>query len=178
MFGYVWQILVDFGRSWLSLSASPIFGCEEHIEAMELSRAWGLGPLPIPGSAIVQSKVIFHQQRKLMGSSAQIGSGVCQCRWQAQVRKVPEVPRVPVQGQVQVPGASSGRFRRVPVCAGGGGRRRFRQNRSRFQKVQEGLGSSRFEIGKTYAHDTATYTLLLLGIPPKLIFSLCNLHYF
>ena len=50
---------------------------------------WALGPM------------IFHffpQQRKLMGSSAQISSGVCRCG-----------------SQEQVPEESSGRFRRVPV---------------------------------------------------------------
>ena len=41
---------------------------------------------------------IFPQQRKLMGSSAQISSGVCRCG-----------------SQEQVPEESSGRFRRVPV---------------------------------------------------------------
>ena len=40
------------------------------------------------------------QQRKLMGSSAQISSGVCRCG-----------------SQEQVPEEGSGRFRRVPVCA-------------------------------------------------------------
>ena len=28
---------------------------------------------------------------------------------------------------------------------------------------------SRFDTEKTYAHDTATYMFLLLGIPPKLV---------
>ena len=48
----------------------------------------------------------FRQQLKLMGSSAQISSGVCRCG-----------------SQEQVPGECSGRFRRVPVCAGVGSRR-------------------------------------------------------
>ena len=46
---------------------------------------------------------IFPQQRKLMGSSAQISSGVCRCG-----------------SQEQVPEEGSGRFRRVPVYAGVG----------------------------------------------------------
>ena len=41
----------------------------------------------------------FPQQRKLMGSSAQISSGVCRCG-----------------SQEQVPEKGSGRFRKVPVC--------------------------------------------------------------
>ena len=49
--------------------------------------------------------VFFPQQRKLKGSSAQISSGV----------------------QEQVPEAGSGRFRRVPVCAGVGSGGRFRK---------------------------------------------------
>ena len=57
------------------------------------------------------------QQRKLMGSSAQISSGVCRCG-----------------SQEQVPEAGSGRFRRVPgggagVGSGGG-----------FRKVPESSG--------------------------------------
>ena len=46
---------------------------------------------------------LFPQQRKLMGSSAQISSGVCRCG-----------------SQEQVPEEGSGRFRRVPACAGAG----------------------------------------------------------
>ena len=57
---------------------------------------------------------IFPQQRKLMGSSAQISSGVCRCGLQE-----------------QVPEEGSGRFRRVPVCAGVG-------SGGRFWKVPEG----------------------------------------
>ena len=56
---------------------------------------------------------LFPQQRKLMGSSAQISSGVCRCG-----------------SQEQVPEEGSGRFQRVSVCAGvsfGG----------RFRKVSE-----------------------------------------
>ena len=82
------------------------------------------------------SFVLFPQQRKLMGSSAQISSGVCRCGSQEQVpeegsgrfRKVPE---------------GSGRFRRVPACAGvgsGGGFRKVRPKvgSGRSRKVPEG----------------------------------------
>ena len=58
---------------------------------------------------------VFPQRRKLMGSSAQISSGVCRCGSQEQV---PE---------------GSGRFRRVPACAGVG-------SGGRFRKVPEGSG--------------------------------------
>ena len=60
--------------------------------------------------------LFFPQRRKLMGSSAQISSGVCRCG-----------------SQEQVPQGGSGRFRRVPECAGvgsGGG----------FRKVPESSG--------------------------------------
>ena len=57
----------------------------------------------------------FPQQRKLMGSSAQISSGVCRCGPQGQV---PE---------------GSGRFRRVPACAGV-------SSRGRSRKVPESSG--------------------------------------
>ena len=58
--------------------------------------------------------VFFPQQLKLMGSSAQISSGVCRCGLQE-----------------QVPEEGSGRFRRVRACAGVG-------SGGRFQKVPEG----------------------------------------
>ena len=75
---------------------------------------------------------IFPQQLKLMGSSAQISSGVCRCG-----------------SQEQVPQEGSGRFRRVPACAGvgsGGG----------FRKVPESsgvpeAGSGRFRMVAAYA---------------------------
>ena len=54
--------------------------------------------------------LLVPQQRKLMGSSAQISSGVFRCG-----------------SQEQVPEAGSGRFRRVPVCAGVGSGGRFRK---------------------------------------------------
>ena len=67
-----------------------------------------------------------------MGSSAQISSGVCRCG-----------------SQKQVPEAGSGRFRKVPVCAGvaSGDRFRFRrqvpEGSGRFWKVPvcAGVGS-------------------------------------
>ena len=57
----------------------------------------------------ITNKEVFPQQRKLKGSSAQINSGVFRCG-----------------SQEQVPEAGSGRFRRVPVCAGVGSGGRFR----------------------------------------------------
>ena len=51
-----------------------------------------------------------------MGSSAQISSGVCRCG-----------------SQEQVPEEGSGRFRRVPACAGEG-------SGGRFRKVPEDFG--------------------------------------
>ena len=60
---------------------------------------------------------IIPQQRKLMGSSAQISSGVCRCG-----------------SEEQVPEEGSGRFRRVPVCVGVG-------SGGRFRKVLEGSGA-------------------------------------
>ena len=59
---------------------------------------------------------LIPQQRKLMGSSAQISSGVCLCR-----------------SQEQVPEEGSGRFRRVPACAGVG-------SGGKFRKVPESSG--------------------------------------
>ena len=56
------------------------------------------------------SPKLIPQQRKLMGSSAQINSGVCRCG-----------------SQEQVPEEGSRRFRRVPVCAGVGSGGRFRR---------------------------------------------------
>ena len=70
--------------------------------------------------------IVFPQQRKLMGSSAQISSGVCRCG-----------------SQEQVPEEGSGRFRRVPVCAGVGSGGRFRKipEGCRFRRqVPEGSG--------------------------------------
>ena len=56
------------------------------------------------GDLYFRRLIIFPQQRKLKGSSAQTSSGVFRCG-----------------SQEQVPEAGSGRFRRVPVCAGGSG---------------------------------------------------------
>ena len=74
------------------------------------------------------------QQRKLMGSSAQISSGVCRCG-----------------SQEQVPEKGSGRFRRLPACAGagsGGGFRKVPESSGvcwcRFRRqVAEGSGEFR-----------------------------------
>ena len=57
------------------------------------------------------------------------------------------------------------------VCGGSG---RFRRVKGQAH-VLEGFASNnapmcRFEIEKANAHDTAMYALLLLGIPPKLIY--------
>ena len=106
----------------------------------------------------------FPQQRKLMGSSAQISSGVCRCGSQEQVpeegsgrfrrvpkssgvcwcrfrRRVPEGSREFRCKMVKVPEASSGRFRRVPVYAGVGSGGRFRKvPKGWFQNVSEGSG--------------------------------------
>ena len=80
---------------------------------------------------------IIPQQRKLMGSSAQISSGVRRCGSQDQV------PEEKGSG-----GLGSGRFWRVPVCAGVGSGSRFRKvpvcggvgSGGRFRKVPEGSG--------------------------------------
>ena len=66
------------------------------------------------------------QQRELMGSSAQISSGVCRCGSQEQV---------PEEG-------SGGRFRRVPECAGVGSGGRFRR------QVPEGSGGLRRVVAR------------------------------
>ena len=63
--------------------------------------------------------LFFPQQRELMGSSAQISSGVCRCG-----------------SQEQVPEEGSGRFRRVPACAGVG-------SGGMFRKVPEDFGGFR-----------------------------------
>ena len=74
--------------------------------------------------------LFFPQRRELLGSSAQISSGVCRCGSQEQVRE-----------------EGSGRFRRVPACAGVGSGGRFRrqvpEGSGRFRKVPAcfGVGS-------------------------------------
>ena len=89
------------------------------------------------------------QQRKLLGSSAQISSGVCRCGSQEQVpeegsgrfRRVPAYAGVGSGGRFrkvperQVPDGS-GRFRRVPVYAGVGSGGKL----GRFRKVPESSG--------------------------------------
>ena len=67
-------------------------------------------------------RTIFPQQRKLMGSSAQISSGVCRC-----------------ESQEQVPEEGSRRFRKVPVCGGLG-------SGSLFRKVPESSGVLRVPV--------------------------------
>ena len=82
------------------------------------------------GSELGDLKVLFPQQRKLLGSSAQISSGVRRCR-----------------SQEQVPEEGSGRFRRVPACAGvgsGGGFRRVPESSGgKFRTVPEDFGGFR-----------------------------------
>ena len=71
--------------------------------------------------------ILFPQQRKLMGSSYQISSGVCRCG-----------------SQEQVPERGSGRFRRVPVCADVGSRGRFRrvlESSGEFRRVPGSSGA-------------------------------------
>ena len=96
------------------------------------------------------------QQRKLMGSSAQISSGVCRCESQEQVpeegsrrfRKVPVCGglgsgslfrKVPESSGMCWCGAGSGKFRRVPVCAGVGSGGKFGEIAG-----SSGAGSGRF----------------------------------
>ena len=71
--------------------------------------------------------IVFYcfipQQRKLMGSSAQISSGVCRCG-----------------SQEQVPEEGSGRFRGVPACAGVG-------SGGKFHKVPESSGVKWCRLG-------------------------------
>ena len=65
--------------------------------------------------------LFFPQQRKLMGSSAQISSGVCRCG-----------------SQEQVPEEGSGRFRKVPESSGVcwcGFRRRVSEGSGEFRCV-------------------------------------------
>ena len=102
----------------------------------------------------VSRRFFCPQQRKLMGSSAQISSGVCRSGSQEQVpkegsegrfQKVPESSGVCwCRFQRQVPEGSGGfrcvlaeassrRFRRVPVCAGIG-------SGGKFPKFPEGSG--------------------------------------
>ena len=89
---------------------------------------------------------LFPQQRSklIMGSSAQIGFGVCRCGWQALVAE------------------GSGRFRKFQVCAGAKVPQGCGACCRRFRKVPQGSGNSGQNPG-------AMYMLLLLVIPPKLI---------
>ena len=115
----------------------------------------GIPPKLILFSLFLNFKFFIPQQRKLMGSSAQISSGVCWCGSQEQVpeegsgrfRRVPACV-------VQVPEAGSRRFRRVQVCAGvgsGGGFRKVPEDSGvcwcRFRRqVAEGSGEFRRKI--------------------------------
>ena len=72
--------------------------------------------LAFPGAYFSLSCHLFPQQRELMGSSAQISSGVCRCGLQE-----------------EVPEKGSGRLRRGPAYAGVG-------SGGRFQKVPESSG--------------------------------------
>ena len=113
---------------------------------------------------------VIPQQRKLMGSSAQISSGVCRCGSQHQVpergsgrfRKVPEGSGVCwCRFQRQVP-EGSGEFRRAPESSGefwrwcrfwrqvpeGSGRfRRVAASSGEFRCVQGSEGSREFRCG-------------------------------
>ena len=96
---------------------------------------------------------LFPQQRKLLGSSAQISSGVCRCGSQEQVpeegsgrfRRFPAYAGVGSRGRFrkvperQVP-EGSGRFRRVLVYAGVGSERWVPEGLGRFRKVPESSG--------------------------------------
>ena len=128
---------------------------------------------------------IFPQQRKLMGSSAQISSGVCRCGSQKQVpeagsgrfrcvlvwlpetgsgsggrfRKVPEgsgrFRKVPVCAGV----GSGGRFRKVPVCAGGVG------FGGKFRKVPEGSGVCWCRFRRQVPEGSGGFRCVLVQVP-------------
>ena len=83
-------------------------GCPTCLLSAKLCKFATADSLPAGASHFLHSIVrmlffFFPQQRKLMGSSAQISSGVCRCG-----------------SQEQVPEEGSGRFRRVPACVGAG----------------------------------------------------------
>ena len=95
-----------------------------------LGERWGINPHQNPRFSF------FPQQRKLMGSSAQISSGVCRCG-----------------SQEQVPEEGSGRFQRVLWCAAvgsAGGFRKVPESSGVFwcrfrRRVPEGSGEFRRE---------------------------------
>ena len=80
-----------------------------------------IGEVPTICGKVTVGLFFFPQQRKLLGSSAQISSGVCRRGSQEQV---------PEEG-------SGGRFRKVPACAGVGSRGRV------LVCVPEGVGEFR-----------------------------------
>ena len=96
-----------------------------------------MSPANVKGQRLRSPFCFFPQQRKLMGSSAQISSGVCRCG-----------------SQEQVPEEGSGRFRRVPECAGvgsGGGFRKVPESSfvkwCKFRRqVPEGSGEFRCKM--------------------------------
>ena len=88
-------------------------------------------------------RVFFPQQRKLMGSSAQISSGVCRCG-----------------SQEQVPEEGSGRFRRVPVCAGVSSGQRFR-------KVLEGSGVCWCGFRRKVPEGSGGFRCVLVWVPEE-----------
>ena len=100
-----------------------------------------------------ETRKLVPQQRKLMGSSAQISSGVRRCGLQAQV---PEgsggFRKVPLRVLVQVPEAGSGGFWKVLEGSrkfrnvGGGGRCK---GSGRFGELPEGSGGFRRAKGQT-----------------------------
>ena len=137
---------------------------------------------------------IFPEQRKLMGSSAQNGSGVHWCRRRVRFNEIPDkVPKVPEkvgEGLVQ----SQVRSNRVPEKVAEKVRR-FRdalvQSQVKFnrvpekvpEKVWEALVQSQVRFNGIihgnppevfpalgFATRFSKKTLRLLGIPPKLIF--------
>jgi len=141
--------------------------------------------------------VVFPQQRKLMGSSAQNISGVHWCRRRVRLNRVPE--KVPdkvwealVQSQVRINrvpkvrekvlggfGAEPGQGR--PWCrarsSSTGFRRRFRREKvpgshgakpSQVQRVPEKVSEKVPE--KVLRKICKNKTLRLLGIPPKLVY--------
>ena len=140
--------------------------------------------------------VVFPQQRKLMGSSAQNSSGVHWCRRRVRLNRVAE--KVPdkvwealVQSQVRFnrfrrrfQRRFRRRFRRRPGrlwCRARSGsrwfRRRFREGVGGFGEepgqVQQGSGEGSGEVSSPAARFRKickNKTLQLKGIPPKLIF--------
>ena len=100
-----------------SLSFHPSDGIDTDFEAHSMGPVQSKDlPQVVCFSGQERGILIFPKQRKLMGSSAQISSGVCRCGLQE-----------------QVPEEGSGRFQRVLWCAGVG-------SGGRFRKVPESSG--------------------------------------